>query len=138
MPRNSAENLSGKRILLARAAVARDTLPAGLGARGAHVDVAAAYRWLVETGVPGEIYNLADDHPAPLGDIVRAQAIALGAPPPLAVPGFVIRLVGGPLSGSPALANAALSNRKLKALGFSCKYPGYEQGVVALAKSLKP
>src|SRR5882762_10313055 len=40
----SSENMSGKRILLARAAVARDTLPAGLRARGANVDVAAAYR----------------------------------------------------------------------------------------------
>ncbi len=42
----SSEDLTGKRILLARAAVARDTLPAGLRARGAHVDVAAAYRTL--------------------------------------------------------------------------------------------
>ena len=40
----SAEDLHGKRILLARAAVARDTLPAGLRARGAQVDVAPAYR----------------------------------------------------------------------------------------------
>jgi uroporphyrinogen III methyltransferase/synthase len=38
------ENLSGARILLPRAAVARDTLPEGLRARGAHVDVVAAYR----------------------------------------------------------------------------------------------
>src|SRR5262249_49616704 len=40
----SSEDMNGKRILLARAAVARDTLPAGLRARGAEVDVAAAYR----------------------------------------------------------------------------------------------
>jgi len=40
----SSENMSGKRILLARAAVARDTLPTGQRARGAKVDVAAAYR----------------------------------------------------------------------------------------------
>jgi uroporphyrinogen III methyltransferase/synthase len=38
------EDLNGKRILLARAAVARDTLPVGLRARGAEVDVATAYR----------------------------------------------------------------------------------------------
>ena len=50
----SAENLSGKRILLARAAVARDTLPAGLAARGAHVDVATAYR----TGPPDNLAAL--------------------------------------------------------------------------------
>ena len=40
----SPEPMSGKRVLLARAAVARDTLPAGLRALGAQVDVAAAYR----------------------------------------------------------------------------------------------
>ncbi|HTM50646.1 MAG TPA: uroporphyrinogen-III C-methyltransferase [Bryobacteraceae bacterium] len=40
----ATEDLAGKRILLARAAVARDTLPAGLLDRGAIVDVAAAYR----------------------------------------------------------------------------------------------
>ena len=40
----SSEDVRGKRILLARAAVARDILPAGLRARGAQVDVAAAYR----------------------------------------------------------------------------------------------
>jgi uroporphyrinogen III methyltransferase/synthase len=37
-------DLTGQRVLLARAAVARDLLPAGLAARGAHVDVVEAYR----------------------------------------------------------------------------------------------
>ncbi len=36
--------MEGRRILLARAAVARDILPAGLAARGARVDVVEAYR----------------------------------------------------------------------------------------------
>ena len=40
----SDEDLHGRRILLPRAEVARDTLPAGLRARGAQVDVVAAYR----------------------------------------------------------------------------------------------
>src|SRR5262249_37293948 len=38
------EDLSGKRVLLPRAAVARDTLPEGLRALGAQVEVAPAYR----------------------------------------------------------------------------------------------
>lgn len=37
-------DLEGKRILLPRAAVARETLPEGLRARGARVDVVEAYR----------------------------------------------------------------------------------------------
>ena len=43
-------DLSGKRVLLPRAAVARDIIPVELGRRGAHVDVVEAYR----TVVPGE------------------------------------------------------------------------------------
>jgi uroporphyrinogen III methyltransferase/synthase len=49
------ENLAGKRILLPRAAVARDTLPEGLRSRGALVDVATAYR----TGAPENLAALA-------------------------------------------------------------------------------
>jgi uroporphyrinogen III methyltransferase / synthase len=45
------EDLRGKKILLARAAVARETLPQGLRARGAEVDVATAYR----TAAPGNL-----------------------------------------------------------------------------------
>jgi uroporphyrinogen III methyltransferase/synthase len=40
----SAYNLAGKRILLPRAAIARDLAPVELRARGAHVDVVEAYR----------------------------------------------------------------------------------------------
>jgi uroporphyrinogen III methyltransferase/synthase len=44
----SAHDLEGKRILLPRAAVARDLVPAELTRRGAHVEVVEAYR----TGTP--------------------------------------------------------------------------------------
>ncbi len=57
----ASENLAGKRVLIARAAVARDVLPIELRARGALVDVVEAYRT-----VPPE--NLA----------TRTQAIAQG------------------------------------------------------------
>lgn len=40
----ASEDLAGKRILLPRAAVARDLVPAELRRRGAHVDVVEAYR----------------------------------------------------------------------------------------------
>lgn len=40
----AAENLAGKRILLPRAAVARDVIPAELSKRGARIDVVEAYR----------------------------------------------------------------------------------------------
>jgi uroporphyrinogen III methyltransferase/synthase len=43
----ASHDLRGKRILLPRAAVARDLIPAELGALGAHVDVVEAYRNVV-------------------------------------------------------------------------------------------
>jgi uroporphyrinogen III methyltransferase/synthase len=46
----AAEDLSGKRILLPRAAVARDVAPEELRRRGARVDVVEAYRTAVPEG----------------------------------------------------------------------------------------
>jgi uroporphyrinogen III methyltransferase/synthase len=48
----SGEELAGKRILLPRAAVARDVVPDELRARGAQVDVVEAYRTVVPAGAP--------------------------------------------------------------------------------------
>ncbi len=52
----AGEELEGKRILLPRAAVARDVAPAELARRGAHVDVVEVYR----TAVPEEAPALAE------------------------------------------------------------------------------
>ncbi len=44
-------DIAGKRILIPRAAVARDVLPAGLSQRGARVDVVEAYRTIIPEGL---------------------------------------------------------------------------------------
>ena len=46
-----AQAIAGKRILLVRAAVARDTVPEALRAAGAQVDIAAAYRTIPPPGL---------------------------------------------------------------------------------------
>lgn len=43
--------MAGRRVLLPRAAVARDLVPAELCARGAHVDVVEAYRTVAPEGL---------------------------------------------------------------------------------------
>lgn len=48
----ASEELAGKRILLPRAAVARDLVPTELAARGARVDVVEAYRTVVPENAP--------------------------------------------------------------------------------------
>ncbi len=50
----AAEELTGRRILLPRAAVARDLVPRELAARGATVDVVEAYRTLAPEVLAGE------------------------------------------------------------------------------------
>ena len=61
----AAEDLKGKRVLLARAAVARDTLPAGLRARGAHVDVVTAYRTAAPENLAAHARELLAGNPKP-------------------------------------------------------------------------
>jgi uroporphyrinogen III methyltransferase/synthase len=48
----AAWDLGGSRVLIARAAVARDVLPDELRRRGAHVDVVEAYRTVTPAGLP--------------------------------------------------------------------------------------
>ena len=48
----ASEDLKGKRVLLPRAAVARDLVPVALAERGAHVDVVEAYRTIMPAIAP--------------------------------------------------------------------------------------
>ncbi len=50
-----SESFAGKKVLIARAAVARDVLPDELKARGAHVDVVEAYRALPPAGLAAQL-----------------------------------------------------------------------------------
>lgn len=60
----SARPLRGQRILLPRAAVARDVLPQALAARGAQVDVVAAYRTVFPAGAESRARELFPPPPA--------------------------------------------------------------------------
>jgi uroporphyrinogen-III synthase len=79
-------DISGKRVLLARAAVARDVIPDALGAAGARVDVVDAYRNVIPQGAPEHLRRaLADRLDAAtftssssvthLADVARAAAV---------------------------------------------------------------
>ncbi len=51
----AADDLAGKRILLPRAAVARDLVPVELTRRGAMVDVVEAYRTVIPEDAPARV-----------------------------------------------------------------------------------
>ena len=66
------QTLSGKRVLLPRAAVARDLIPAELGKLGAHVDVVEAYRNVIPP-----------DAAARAREIFRARGSRIGSRSPV-------------------------------------------------------
>jgi len=54
----AAHDLAGKRVLLPRAAVARDLVPAELGRRGARVDVVEAYHTVVPEDAAERVHEI--------------------------------------------------------------------------------
>ncbi len=76
-------------------------------------DAAAATVAAIEGGAPG-IYNVVDDDPAPIREIVPALAAALGAPPPRHAPGWLVRLAAGPQAYSMMTSIRGASNAKAK------------------------
>ena len=76
-------------------------------------DAAAATVAAIEGGAPG-IYNVVDDDPAPIREIVPALAAALGAPPPRHLPGWLVRLAAGPQAYSMMTSIRGASNAKAK------------------------
>jgi uroporphyrinogen III methyltransferase/synthase len=59
----AAHKLSGKRVLLPRAAVARDLVPNELARRGAHVDVVEAYRTVAPEHLAEQAHDILSSRP---------------------------------------------------------------------------
>jgi nucleoside-diphosphate-sugar epimerase len=74
-------------------------------------DAAAATVAAIEGGTPG-IYNVVDDDPAPTNEWLPALASQLGAPAPRQLPGWLIRLAGGPQTYSLMTRQRGASNAK--------------------------
>ncbi|MBI5265456.1 MAG: NAD(P)-dependent oxidoreductase [Bradyrhizobium sp.] len=58
-------------------------------------DAASATVAAIDHGKPGSIYNIVDDYPAQVRDFLPALAAMFGAKPPLHVPAWLGRLLGG-------------------------------------------
>ena len=76
-------------------------------------DAAAATVAAIESGTPG-VFNVVDDAPAPIREILPALADAFGAPPPRHLPGWLVRLAGGPQAYSMMTSVRGASNAKAK------------------------
>ncbi|HEY0484072.1 MAG TPA: NAD-dependent epimerase/dehydratase family protein [Kofleriaceae bacterium] len=94
------------------------------------VDLVAA---IVAAGAPGGsavtgAVNVADDDPAPIGEVADAVAARLGLPPPPRVPvAEVSPEVAGMLT-----ANRRIANRRMRdELGVALRYPSWRDGLAA-------
>jgi 2-alkyl-3-oxoalkanoate reductase len=94
-----------------------------------HVDDAAdATVAAVERGGPG-VYNITDDEPAAMSEWVPVLAAAAGAKPPLRVPVWLARLVGGREAATFASELRGASNEKAKReLGWQPAHPSWRTG----------
>ena len=83
-------------------------------------------------GLDGQIWNVADDEPAPPQDVIAYAAALLGVEPPPEEPFDEARL--SPMAASFFMDEKRVSAAKAKALlGFKPAYPTYREGLDALA-----
>ena len=116
-----------------RAGEARRIVKPGQTFNRIHVaDVAEVALRLLEAGGPGEIWNVADEEPAPPQDVVAFAAKLLGmAPPPEEAFGTAPL---SPMARSFYDDNRCVSVEKLRRqLDYRWLYPTYREGLSALA-----
>jgi len=119
------------------AMVRRRMLPVVRGDHGLlpciHVDDAvAATVAALDKGAPGQIYDIVDDRPVSMTEIVRAIAEYTGAPAPFAVPGWLPRLLA-PFFDSVTALRLPLSNAKARTdLGWHPRFSTWRDGLAEM------
>ena len=101
----------------------------------AHVDdIAEISRLVLTRNLNGQIWNVADDEPAPPQDVIAYAAAILGVAPPPEEPFDEAQL--SPMAREFYADNKRVSIAKAKALlGFAPAYPSFREGLKALAEA---
>ncbi|HET6148687.1 MAG TPA: NAD(P)-dependent oxidoreductase [Polyangia bacterium] len=93
-------------------------------------DAATATVLAIEAAHPG-VYNVTDDEPAPVRDWLPTLAQAVGAKPPLQVPRWLGRALGGEAVCVLMTESRGAANGKIKReLGWTPRFPSWRQGFV--------
>jgi nucleoside-diphosphate-sugar epimerase len=122
--------MTQRMIALAR----RRLLPAVRGDHGLlpmiHLDDAAsATIAALDHGAAGSVYDIVDDHPVSMSDMVRAIAESAGAPRPIAVPSWLPRLLAPYMARMMAI-RLPLSNERARAeLAWRPAHPSIREGL---------
>jgi nucleoside-diphosphate-sugar epimerase len=122
-------------ILQLRAGTARRIVKPGQVFNRIHVaDIAQAVLAAFARAPAGRIYNVVDDAPAPPQDVVAYAAALIGVEPPPEIPFEEADL--SPMGRSFYSNNKRVSNARLRGeLGVELLYPGYREGLAALAEA---
>jgi 2-alkyl-3-oxoalkanoate reductase len=91
-------------------------------------DAASATAAALERGAPG-VYNVVDDDPVPVGELMPELARLLGAKPPRHLPRWVGRIAGGePGVLMMTEIRGATNDKAKRELGWELRYPSWRQG----------
>jgi uroporphyrinogen-III synthase/uroporphyrinogen III methyltransferase/synthase len=105
------ERAAGQRILLARAAVARDVIPDALRAAGADVDVVEAYRNVLPDAAPEQLRQA-------LGKGIDAATFTSSSSATHLAEAARVAGVAWPLAGVPAISIGPITSQTLRELGW--------------------
>ena len=101
----------------------------------AHVDdIAEATKLVLTRGLAGQVWNVADDEPAPPQEVVAYAAALLGLEPPPEEPFDEARLSPRALEFYADNKRVSIAKAK-RLLGFEPAYPTYREGLKALAEA---
>ena len=99
-------------------------------------DCARALLHLLERGEAGQRYFVVDDRPTHGRELARIAAAEQDLPLRVRrVPRWLCRLLLGPIVTDSLETDCALSNRRLKAIGFTCEFPTVESGIAEVVHS---
>ncbi len=97
-------------------------------------DIAAAVLAAMKRPSAGAIYNVADDLPAPNGDVIACACELLGLPIPPAIPWEQAAPTMSAMARSFYAESRRVRNDRLKReLGVALRYPTYREGLRAIA-----
>lgn len=102
-----------------------------------HVDdVVSAALLLLDKAPPGEVYHVVDDEPLTMKDFFDNVARESGRKPFKHAPVWVARLARGSDAVTAATRSARSTNDKLKALGWTPKYPRSSEAIAAVVREI--
>ncbi|MGA8604526.1 MAG: NAD(P)-dependent oxidoreductase [Thermoplasmata archaeon] len=99
-------------------------------------DAGVAFQAVLESGVPGEVYNVVDGQPAPLREFADFVAAELGAPPPPSVAVADAARDLGEVVARHLAADRPTSNGKLRGLGWTPHVTMYREGIPRILREM--